>query len=1291
MARLIRSLWRVAAGLFAAIVILAALLVGLARLALEQVPEYREQAEAWAGEALGWPVEIGAMDARFGWHGPELRFEETRVLTRERDRTLVTAAAGAVRLDTWALLRGQLRPGAVSLSGVHLRLERNREGRWRLLGEEGPALGDGASPAERGPLPRLADLPTTRVRLEAVEVEVEDLRRELGPWLIRVDELGLGLAGGELELELSGQLPEELGGGLALSFRVESQDERGRPRDWSAGMSFSGLRLGAVGMATGRPDRWPDGGLLYGKITATNDAHGLARVSAELQGSDLALPAQTGDPEFSAAHYARLETEIHWQRKPDGWALSLSELDIEGAGERWGSKEVFLAFEQDDTARRFEARADRLWLDDLVPVARWLPAETRSRVAQLAPAGTLQALEIHVDLPREEERAPDIHVSGEFRALSVAAGDGIPGLSNLTGRVSGDSYGGSGLLASADAVVALPWLFREPLEFDSLDGRVTWRRDESGLRVEVPELALLNPDARVTASAKLELPGGEASPQLEIEATAREVLLEAGPRYLPVGIMPDGVVDWLDTALRGGRVDEAGFVFSGPTRSFPFRDDEGLFKVEFDIAEGLLAFAPGWPDATGLDAQVRFENEGLWAEVRGAKLLEVDAGPVSVAIPDLAQGLLVLDGEARGSLAALREFALAADLLEDLIGPGLAPAEMLAGEGRAHVGLELPLTDLAESQARVDLDISGGAVAYGFLGEPLREIDGRISIDNARVTAEGIKASLADRPLLADVVVTDAGAVRVEGRGSMDATGLARVLELPLDTWGAGEADWVGSLEFPAPGTAAPLEFEFSSALEGIAINLPAPFGKAAEASRALAVRISFPPGDLMDVELLWDDSLRIAARVDRSGPEPVYVAVPRGLEDERPGLVLSGAIARLDLEEWFDVEVPGDIEPEGLLDSLAGGRLLIGELRGPALKLDDLLLELERGEDAWRFDLSAAGVAGRATVPFVLYGDRPLELRLERLWLGSEEVEDVADVVDPEEPGETWRMHPARVPPLDVEIEDLRFGTIRFGRVSARVLHEGDGFELIGLEATGDDFIFQARGRSRLSDSVDESELSVRLQSEHVGRTLDYLGYRRSMEARAGHFEGKVRWTGGLRGDWLEAIRGEAEVSIRDGTLLGVDPGAGRVFGLLSIQALPRRLALDFTDVFGEGTAFDRISGDFQFRDGSAFTENLLLRGPAADIVVVGRTGLVARDYDQTAVIAADLGRTLPVAGVVVGGPAVGAALYLLSEILRKPFQTQLTYRLTGPWDKPVIERVGAATIRPAEESPAPEPEDRP
>jgi uncharacterized protein YhdP len=452
-------------------------------------------------------------------------------------------------------------------------------------------------------------------------------------------------------------------------------------------------------------------------------------------------------------------------------------------------------------------------------------------------------------------------------------------------------------------------------------------------------------------------------------------------------------------------------------------------------------------------------------------------------------------------------------------------------------------------------------------------------------------------------------------------------------------------------------------------------------------VTAEFPQSGLVHYQFEWDDTLRIAASIDRSGPEPVLVAVPGAVAGEPPGIVFSGTVGRLDLAEWFDVRFPREFEATGAASAVAGGKLLVGELSAPMIALSDALLELSRSDDRWRLELVAAGAAGRVELPIDLYGNEPVLVRLEHLELvpgGAGRVEGAP----PPAGVEPFRLHPAKVPALDIEIGDLMFGPVRFGSVSARVLHVGDGIELIGLEALGDGFMLQAEGRSRLSESVDESRLGIRMRSTNVGKTLEYMGFRRSMEASEGTFDAEVTWPGGLRGDWLSAIEGEASILIRDGKLVGVEPGAGRVFGLLSVQALPRRLALDFKDVFGEGTAFDRISGDFRFSEGNAFTDNLLMRGPSADMVVVGRTGLVARDYDQTAVIAADLGRTLPVAGAVVGGPAVAAALFLLSEILRKPFQAEITYRMTGTWENPVIEKLGSRSVAPLpgapEETPA-------
>lgn len=1286
---LIRRLWRIAAGLLAVVVILAAVMVGLARLALVQVPEYRDQIESWAGEVLGWPVEIGGMDARLGLRGPELHFTDARILTQDRERTMVLADSGTMRFDSVALLRGRIRPDAVSLGGVALRIERSIEGRWRLLGEEGPLLGERIPPPDgEAELPWLEELPAARLKLEDLRLEFEDLRNEVGPWDFQVDELDLRLGGGQLELSATGMLPQPLGRDLAVAVTITGQDERGRPRDWSAGLSFAALDLRALGEVVRRPQRLPASGILTGSVSIEVDDAKLRRLAGDVQAHEVSLPEPPeGERPAREERYDHLGADFEWQRTAGGWEARVTELDVERAGRRWTSPVVAVTLERAAEERRLEVRADYVDLEDAARAVPWLPPRARSLVRQLAPSGVARDLEMHLDLPADDTRAPDVYVDARVENLALAAGEHTPGIRNVSGTISGDLYRGSASFEVHGGEVSMPRLFRAPLALTDAEVALEWTRDEQAVRLEVPRFALANDDATVSGRAALTLPADESSPHLEIDAVARDVRLAAAAAYLPAGIMPVKVVGWLDEALKAGSVEEASLEFRGATREFPFRDGDGLFKAEFDITGGELNFHPTWPNATGLDAAVRFENEGVWAEVRGTQLRAVGAGPAQVAIPDLAQGMLSVVGEARGELADFRELVLATGMLRKILGPGLEPAEIGAGNVSAGVDLSLPLRAIREFRAQVELEIEDGVVAYGFLGEPLRDVDARISIDNARVTAQDASASLAGWPVAADVVVTEDGAVRVEGSGRISADGLARALRVPVDSWADGESDWVGHLQFPAPGSLAPLELEIVTHLYGISIDLPEPFRKEANDVRNLQATARFPEAGLMDMEFEWNRAMRVAARVDRSGPEAVLGVVPGAVAGEPPGLVFSGAVNRLDLGAWMSIEVPAGVEADGIAASIAGGRLLVGELAAPWLRLGDALIELSRADDGWHLQLTADNAAGEITIPSPLYGDRPVAVTLDHLWLDAGRAGGPEDERPPADPSggaaAPATVHPARIPALDVAIEDVRYGEIRLGSVSARVLHQGDGFELVGLEAVGDSFIVEAEGSSRLSQSVDESRLGLRVSSENVGATLQFMGFTRSMEATDGLFESEVHWQGGLRSDWLSAIEGDARILIRDGKLVGVEPGAGRVFGLLSIQALPRRLALDFKDVFGEGTAFDRIGGDFRFAGGNAYTENLVMRGPAVEMGVIGRTGLVARDYEQTAVIGADLGRTLPVAGAVVGGPAVGAALYLLSEILRKPFQAHITYRISGPWDDPAIERVSGGRADPARAAP--------
>lgn len=207
---------------------------------------------------------------------------------------------------------------------------------------------------------------------------------------------------------------------------------------------------------------------------------------------------------------------------------------------------------------------------------------------------------------------------------------------------------------------------------------------------------------------------------------------------------------------------------------------------------------------------------------------------------------------------------------------------------------------------------------------------------------------------------------------------------------------------------------------------------------------------------------------------------------------------------------------------------------------------------------------------------------------------------------------------------------------------------------------------------------MTATLTSSNVLQTMTRLNFAPGIDSDQMNASVDVSWSGAPRADFLDALDGEVQVRFGDGQLEEVEPGAGRMFGLMSVVALPRRLSLDFRDVFNKGFGFDKIAGTFRIVDGESYTCDLSLEGPAADIGIVGRAGLANRDYDQTAIVSANVGNTLPIVGAVIAGPQVAAAMLIFSQIFKKPLQEvgQVYYAIGGSWDDPIVDSTDAASF---------------
>jgi len=1248
---LARRIWKWTAGLFAGVAILLALLVGAFRIVVAHAPDYRQPIADWASGLLGLPVEIDRLDVRFGLGGPELVFRGATILSADRSGPLFSADRASLSLDVTKLMfRWKVAADTFTLDDLQVDVTRSEDGAILVFDRKLADLprGGGASPIEE-------------LRVRNARVVIRDRMQGGRTWVLK--DLEAVLAPDRDGVRLEGRLRPPDGLASTASFWATAGNA-GALRTY---VSVTGLDLSALEQVPGIPAAIPRDG--NGDVRLWVDAADgeIRRVSAELALRDLTLAFGDGD----AAKFVQLGGRVEWDRRPAGWRSQIEDLHVRRAGGEWRSARISVEITgaTKPQAESVLVDADFLRLDDLRPFIPLIPdPKLREALVTMEPSGDVSGLAVTLFTEDPEATGFRAEARAELSRLTVKPYEKFPGISGLSGQVRSDPKGGRIQVDSRDVSLEFPRLFRDPLRFDSARGLVVWSRGSDGLTVIGDGLAADNRDLGLEGGFRLRLSGGDDPGRIDVQATVRNVDVSSKSRYLPVGIMPPKVVAWLDSAIVSGRAPLARLNLQGPLKGFPYPGGEGIFEVSFGTEDMVLDYAAGWPAATEVVADVLFRNQGFSAEVRHGRLGGVDAAGVGITIPVLREGRLAIKGTARGELAEVLRFTRESPL-RGIIGPAVDDIGVDRGSADVDVDLLLPLHDLAARDVLVNIDVADATVRYGQMVHSLDQAEGRVTIDDGAVTASGISGVFLGEPVTVDIGADAGGGTVATARAVLTARALTESLGLPLKAYLEGETPTTAYAHFPTRASGEGFRIDLESSLQGMAITLPDPVSKSAADSVPMSVDIEFPEPNVTVWTMAYGDRLSAAVGFTTvQGTLDFTRATILGgpgvakLEDTR-GIVIRGRVDHLPVLEWLGVRF-GD-RTEGRLEDV---------LRSIDLDADDLQFggqhfaavsgRLEQEGDHWSVTVDGQTLQGTASVPMVLTSGTPMELDMQRLYLDD----------DPED-GSGGALDPRDVPSMHVAAEDFRMEGLRLGRLDVQIQSVPNGFRLERVHMSGPDHAMEAEGYSLLGFGQDESELRVDVTTSDLGAAMEFIGFQRTVEAKSATLTADLHWTGGWPQHLLAVAAGKARLDIKSGSLSEVKPGAGRMFGLLSIQALPRRLTLDFRDVFKKGFFFDEFRGDFSIADGKAFTDNLVFRSPAADIGIVGSVDLTKRLYDQTAIVSAEVGNTLPLVGAIAAGPAIGAGLFVLKEIFKEPLRgmVNVQYRITGPWENPIVEKVTA------------------
>lgn len=818
-------------------------------------------------------------------------------------------------------------------------------------------------------------------------------------------------------------------------------------------------------------------------------------------------------------------------------------------------------------------------------------------------------------------------LEGGFAGLSLDPNGPGQSISGLGGEFRLDRRGGSLHLIDSEPVIAAPWS-GVPLRPGRLSGVLYWQQRGGGWNFE-PVLSLIGDVGHIALDGSVSWSADGADPELDLQAGLRIHDVARIPDYLPRANLNPGLIAWLEQALVSGRVPRGRMVLRGAAGDFPFAatPDSGEFSVELSVADMRLQFASDWPPIEQLLATVRFQGRSLRIDAHTGRMRGAELRDIEVRIADLDQAVLTVDGQGRGTLVEVRDIMERSPLRERLL-PYLAPIR-LAGDSELSLALELPLRDRSAPRPvrgelrleQADLALQQGTVA-------LEAVDGSLRFDQNGLQAGELNALLHDRPLTLALSSTETLALQAEGLGRWSPAELLGHSDI-LETHASGRSDW--RIALTVPRIAGPMDHHYRlalrSELRGTMVRLPGSLAKPAGIARSVELDIAWLTRGVTGVKLRYGEQFDAEFELNDTG----------GLDAGRPGDIRA-RIAGLMAGGY-------QLEPTGLRGQWEPERYIV-QFTGP-------------------------GLVGQLVWPLQPAAEQTVWLALDRLALQRHPDRDTAPLSLPAV--EFSSIEPRQLPPLTLSVAAVLLDGRDLGQLTLHGGPDATGYVLRDLQLNSDRHWLRAQGSWRNEPQGQSSRLQLALNGRELHRSLSDAGLDVPIELTQGQLRLDLNWPDVPTRPDPARLSGELELVLGEGRIVGLEPGIGRLLGLVNIDSLARRLQLDFSDLAATGFAFDRIVGRAQLAEGEAVIERLTVDGPAAELRLNGRVGLVRRDLDLHAELIPDLGSSLALAGVLAGGPVIGAAVLLAHQVLEPGLDRlmQLRYTIQGPWQAPRMERL--------------------
>lgn len=1256
-----RGLRLLAWSLFAAWLCFVALILALRYLILPSIGDYRVQIERAASQAIGQPVTIGRIEARWRGLNPDLVLDQVGVLDRQGQAAFSLTRVESV-LSWESLLRFKPILSLLAFDGPVLHVRRDTSGRISVAGVDTEGESD----------PAFAEwvLAQQRIRIRDATIVWDDRLREAPPLILEDLQFGLDNRGRRHRFGLSAAPPEALA--ARIDIRGEVQGDLGEALEHLAGKLFVEVDYAdlagwhawldyPVGLPQGRGavrfwGDWRDGG---GQMT-TDVALEAVRVRLGRNLPELEL--------------ASLRGRVEGRYKTGEWGVAGRQVELlTQDGTRVAPSDFRVDWRENPQTAAISGSASASFvdLDVLARLAAYVPLDARSRelLQRHRPQGRIAELRASWELAGESLTRYALKAS--FAKLGLEAGGYFPGASGLSGEVDLSEKGGELALDSARSSISLPAVFPEPeIALDQLKARATWKNGTQGIDIKLERFDFSGPDAAGGARGNYRYTG-DGPGEIDLTATVDRADGRAVWRYMPHAVNAEAR-NWLRRGIVGGRGYDGRLVLKGNLRDFPFRNPAtGRFLVTAKAADAKVDYADGWPAIEHIDADMSF-GIGMKLMAHKGAILGSQLADVHVEIPDFEshEEILLVRGAASGPTSEFLRFIEHSPVADKI--DRFTDGMKASGNGHLDLQLDLPLRHVADTRVRGD---------YRFLNNqlqplpglpPLTQVNGQLRLTENSISAQDISGRVFGGPLKVQVRNNgDKVAISASGHAAM--AEVSKHFGWPLIDHLSGSSDWKAEIGIRRRNAEVVVE----SNLLGVSSPLPDPLNKAATTALPLRVERSTPDATHEQYRItLGKLAQGLIVRRQENWERGVFAVGDADLRLPDKGLAVRVAAPRIDADAW-----KGFLGDSGNGGDASGGGLALAQLslRTPLLRLfgrdySQVEAGLRPRDGGWQIALNTREAQG--DIFWRSAGEGWVEGNFKRLY-----VRPAAEV------GEGSSTLINTLPGMNLSVDDFHLGEKALGRLELKARNDKTAWHLEQLALQNPDGALKGRG-TWINTGRHQTRLYFELNAKDIGKLLDRLGYADAVRRGSAILTGDLQWSGPLTDIHYPSLTGQMNVNAEKGQFNKLEPGVGKLLGLISLQSLPRRLTLDFRDIFSDGLAFDSIEGKLAIRKGvMRTTEPLRINGPAAQVEMQGETDLKAETQDLQVVVRPELGGLAAVGAAALAHPVVGAAALVANTIFQHPLNRLFSYRyhVTGTWADPQVNKAGQSE----EKVPAPRSEE--